>query len=70
VIRVPAAVVKTDAGTSVVWIVRDGRLAKRPVTTAPVSGGFLDVRSGLTGGEQLLVGGVDVPAEGMRVKVP
>lgn len=69
-IRVPAAAVKSDAGASVVWIVRDGRLTKRPVTTGPVSGGFLEVRSGLNGGEQLLVGGVDAPTENMRVKVP
>ena len=68
-IRVPATVVRTDAGASVVWIVRDGQLAKRPVTTGPVSGGFLEVRSGLNGGEQLLVSGVDAPVEGMRVNV-
>lgn len=69
VIRVPAAVVKTDAGASVVWIVRDGRLTKRSVTTGPVSAGFLEIRSGLNGGEQLLVSGVDTPTEGMKVKV-
>lgn len=68
VIRVPASAVKTDAGASVVWIVRDGRLIRRPVETGPVSGGFLEVRSGLNGGEQLLTGGVDAPTEGMRVK--
>ena len=68
-IRVPAAAVKNEAGTSVVWIVRDGRLTKRVVTTGPVSGGFLEVRSGLNGGEQLMTGGVDAPTEGMKVKV-
>jgi RND family efflux transporter MFP subunit len=68
-IRVPSTVVRTDGGTSVVWIVREGRLVRRPVTTGPVSGGFLEIRSGLDGGEQLLAGGVDTPAEGMRVKV-
>ena len=70
VIRIPATAVKSDAGASVVWIVREGRLTKRPVQTGPVSGGFLEVRSGLTGGEQLLTGGVETPTEGMRVKVP
>ena len=70
VIRIPAAAVKTDSGTTVVWIVRDGRLARRPVQTGPVSGGFLEIRSGLNGGEQLLTGGVDVPTDGMRVKAP
>jgi len=43
---------------------------RRAVQTGPVSGGYLEVRSGLSGGEQVLVGGVDAPAEGMRVKVP
>jgi RND family efflux transporter MFP subunit len=70
VIRVPSAAVKTDAGASVVWIVRDGRLTRRAVQTGPVSAGFLEVRSGLNGGEQLLVAGVDAPTEGMKVKVP
>jgi RND family efflux transporter MFP subunit len=68
-IRLPAAAVKSEGSTSVVWIVRDGRLTKRVVTTGPVSGGFLEVRAGLNGGEQLLVGGVDSPTEGMKVKI-
>jgi HlyD family secretion protein len=68
-IRIHAAAVRAEGSSSVVWIVREGKLVKRPVTTGPVSGGFLEVRSGLNGGEQLLVGGVDAPAEGMRVKV-
>jgi RND family efflux transporter MFP subunit len=67
-IRIPSAALKSDGGASFVWLVREGRLTKRPVTVSPVSGGFLDVRSGLNGGEQLLVGGVDDPKEGMRVK--
>ena len=67
-IRIPAAALKSDGAASYVWLVRDGRLTKRPVTTGPVSGGFLEVRSGLSGGEQLLVGGVEAPVEGMKVK--
>ncbi|PYP76398.1 MAG: efflux RND transporter periplasmic adaptor subunit [Gemmatimonadetes bacterium] len=67
-VRVPSAALRSDGGASYVWLVRDGRLSKRPVTPGPVSGGFLEIRSGLSGGEQLLVGGVDAPAEGMRVK--
>jgi hypothetical protein len=61
--------VRSDASGSYVWLVRDGRLAKRAVTTGPVSAGFLEVRSGLSGGEQMLVGGVDKPEEGMKVRV-
>jgi multidrug efflux pump subunit AcrA (membrane-fusion protein) len=67
-IRIPSAALKSDGGASFVWLVRDGRLTRRPVTVGPVSGGFLEVRSGLNGGEQLLVGGTDDPKEGMRVK--
>lgn len=69
-VRVPQAAVKTDSGSTVVWIVREGRLVRRVVTTGPVSGGFFEIRSGLNGGEQLLVGGVDAPSNGMRVKLP
>jgi HlyD family secretion protein len=68
-IRVPEAAVKTDSGSTVVFIVRDGRLVRRVVTTGPVSGGFFEIRAGLSGGEQLYVGGVDAPTNGMRVKV-
>ncbi|MDQ2768466.1 MAG: efflux RND transporter periplasmic adaptor subunit, partial [Gemmatimonadota bacterium] len=69
-IRVPEAAVKTDGGSTVVWIVRDGHLVRRVVTTGPSSGGYFEIRSGLSGGEQLLVGGVDVPVNDMRVKAP
>jgi RND family efflux transporter MFP subunit len=68
-IRVPSTAVRSDASGSYVWLVRDGRLTKRTVTTGPVSGGFLEVRSGLSGGEQLLVSGVEKPEEGMKVKM-
>ena len=50
--------------------VRDGQLVRRVVQTGPVSAGFLEIRSGLNGGEQILTGGVESPTEGMRVKVP
>jgi RND family efflux transporter MFP subunit len=68
-VRVPAAAVRQDQGKSVVWIVRDGRLERREVDAGPVSGGFREVRNGLLGGEMLLVGGVESPSAGMRVKV-
>jgi RND family efflux transporter MFP subunit len=67
--RVPAAGVREAGGQTVVWLVRNGRLESRPVQAGPVSGGFREVRSGLAGGEQLLVGGVENPEAGMRVKV-
>jgi HlyD family secretion protein len=66
--RVPAAAVRELNGQTVVWLVREGRLEPRPVEASPVSGGFREIRSGLAGGELLLVGGVEEPRQGMRVK--
>lgn len=68
-IMVPAEAVRSDNGRTVVWIIRDGRLQSRDVDAGPVSGNFREIRSGLAGGEQLLVGGVETPREGQRVKV-
>ena len=69
VVRVPQDAVREDGGKSVVWIVRDNKLTRREIDAGPVSAGFREVRSGLSGGEQLLIGGVEQPAEGLRVKI-
>jgi RND family efflux transporter MFP subunit len=68
-IRVPTAAVREVGGQSIVWLVRDGRLDSRTVQAGPASAGFREIRSGLSGGELLMVGGVDAPKAGMRVKV-
>jgi RND family efflux transporter MFP subunit len=65
--RLPASAVRESGGASVIWLVRDGRLAKREVDAGPVSGGFREIRRGLSGGELILTAGVDAPVEGMRV---
>jgi hypothetical protein len=67
-LRVPASAVRIVAGKNVVWLVQNGRLASRTIEAGPESGGFREVRSGLAGGEQLLMSGVADPAEGLRVK--
>ncbi len=67
-IVVPAAAVRSEEGRSVVWIVREGRLHSRDVDAGPVSGNFREIRAGLSGGEQLLVGGIETPRQGQRVK--
>jgi len=67
--RLPAAAVREQAGESVVWLVRDGRLEPRSVQAGPVSAGFREIRGGLAGGERVVVGGVEEPKAGMRVEV-
>jgi RND family efflux transporter MFP subunit len=66
--RLPAAAVREEGGRTIVWLVRNGRLETREVSAGPVSGGFREVRSGLSGGELVLTGGVETPQVGMRVK--
>src|SRR5438093_765345 len=67
-IRVPAAAVRERDGQTVVWLVRNGRLEPRVVQAGPVSGEFREIRSGLSGGELVLVGGVETPRAGLRVQ--
>ncbi|HYC32752.1 MAG TPA: efflux RND transporter periplasmic adaptor subunit [Gemmatimonadales bacterium] len=66
--RLTAEAVREAGGRTVVWLVRDGRLAGREVTAGPVSGGYREITRGLSGGEVVMTGGVDQPEEGMRVK--
>src|SRR5207249_3075130 len=67
-IRVPAGAVRERDGQTVVWLVRNGRLEPRVVQAGPVSGEFREIRSGLSGGELVLVGGVETPRTGLRVQ--
>jgi RND family efflux transporter MFP subunit len=67
--RLPTAAVRDAGGRSVVWLVRDGRLESREVEAGPASGGFREISRGLSGGEQVLTGGVETPRQGMRVEV-
>ena len=68
-VSVPADAVHSDGAETVVWVVKAGRLERRVVDAGPTSGGMREVRSGLSGGETLLVGGVDAPVAGMKVTV-
>jgi RND family efflux transporter MFP subunit len=66
---VPASTVRSDAGQDIVWIVIDGRVQRRAIEAGPVMGDEREVRSGLDGGELLIV---DPPAglsDGARVRV-
>ena len=66
--RLPAAAVRESGGKTVVWLVRNGRLESREVEAGPVSAGFREVSRGLAGGELVMIGGVESPVAGMRVK--
>ena len=66
---VPAAAVHDEAGRQVVWIVRGDRVERREVVAGPVTGDRREIRSGLSGGEQVVVTGADGLEDGARVSV-
>jgi RND family efflux transporter MFP subunit len=66
---VPADAVRNEGGEEVVWLVREGRLEMRRIEAGPVSAGAREVRSGLTGGEQVVVEGPEDLEEGARANV-
>ncbi|NOT34759.1 MAG: efflux RND transporter periplasmic adaptor subunit [Candidatus Eisenbacteria bacterium] len=63
-----AAVRRADDG-DYVWIVEDGKLQKQSVETGTDRGENVDVRSGLTGGEMVVLAPTDKLREGMKVQV-
>jgi multidrug efflux pump subunit AcrA (membrane-fusion protein) len=68
-ILVPAEAVQSDGGGTWVWVVRDGRVTRTAIEAGPVSGSSREVRSGLSGGESIVL---DPPAQltdGGRVNV-
>jgi RND family efflux transporter MFP subunit len=67
-VTLPAAAVRSDSGRTIVWLVRNGRLERRDVDAGPVSGNLREIRAGLSGGELVLVGGLENPRAGQRVK--
>lgn len=68
-VRLPVSAIRESGGTSVVWLIREGRLVPHEVEAGPASAGFREIRRGLSGGEQVVTGGIENPVEGMRVKV-
>jgi RND family efflux transporter MFP subunit len=65
---VPKAAVRTEAGQSVVFVVRENRAERRAVTTGPADGEEIEIVSGLNAGERIVVEGVSGLADGARVQ--
>ncbi|MBM4188884.1 MAG: efflux RND transporter periplasmic adaptor subunit [Gemmatimonadetes bacterium] len=66
---VAAGAVRTDGASTFVWVIRDGRVARQAIEAGPVSGGRREVRSGLTGGETVVLDPPANLAEGAAVNV-
>lgn len=68
-IFVPGDAVRTDGGASIVWLVREGRVYRVQVEAGPVSGGRREIRSGLSGGERVVIGPARELEDGGKVNV-
>ncbi len=68
VLLVPAAAIRTD-GATMVFVVSDGIARARSVTLGLRQGELVEVRSGLTAGELVIVLGPETITDGMRVTV-
>ncbi|MBI4502124.1 MAG: efflux RND transporter periplasmic adaptor subunit [Gemmatimonadetes bacterium] len=68
-IFVPGAAVHEEGGRSIVWVVRDGKARRQAVTAGPVSAGKREIRSGLSGGEQVVVAQSGTLEDGKKVTV-
>lgn len=66
---VPAEAVRTDGGASIVWVVREGVVNRVVIEAGPVSGGRREVRSGLSGGESVVVSPATGLSDGGKVNV-
>ena len=66
-LRIPKTAVRRLNGQEVVWIVHNGRVERRAVTTAGTAGDQITVAAGLSRGERIVVEGPEDLAEGTAV---
>lgn len=64
---VPEEAVLALQGTTVVWVVKDAKATRRPVTLGVRSPGFVEVVEGVDAGDQVVVGGIEKMSEGAAV---
>jgi RND family efflux transporter MFP subunit len=65
---VPKAAVRSDAGASIVFVVRDDRAERRAVRVGAADGERVEVISGVNAGERVVIDGPASLADGARVK--
>lgn len=66
-VAVPAAAILRVDGTDVVWMVRDERATRTPVTVGVQGPDLVEIVAGLRPGDEIVVSGADQVSEGDRV---
>ena len=68
-IRVPAVAVQEIDGESYVWVVSEERVERRAVTVGPESEGTIEIRAGVTSGDELVSPVVQGLVDGGKIKL-
>jgi HlyD family secretion protein len=68
-VLVPKAAIRTEAGKSIVFVVKDDRVERRAVSVGLTTGDQVEVLSGLVAGERVVVDGPPTLKDGDKVKV-
>jgi HlyD family secretion protein len=66
---VPKAAIRTEAGRSIVFIVKEDRVERRAVSVGAASGDQVEVLSGISAGEKVVIDGPPALKDGDKVKV-
>jgi RND family efflux transporter MFP subunit len=67
-VLVPKSAVRTEGGQNIVFVVREDRVERRAVKVGLAEGDQIEVVSGLSSGDRVVVEGFDGLADGARVK--
>lgn len=65
---VPARAVRTESGVSRVFVIKDGRAQERLVQLGQTEGDLVEIKSGVTGGENVATSNIEQLSEGTVVK--
>jgi HlyD family secretion protein len=66
---VPSSAVRTSEGRSIVFVLRDGRVERRAIAVGAAIGDQVEVLSGVSAGERVVVDGPQTLKDGDKVKV-
>jgi RND family efflux transporter MFP subunit len=68
-IRVPSGAVQREGGETYVWVVSDGRVERRAVTVGAEGDGSIEIRAGVSSGEELVSPVVQGLEDGGKIKL-
>ena len=66
-VTIPRSAIRQRDGRDVVWVMKEGRVERRAITTAGINGDEASVAAGLNAGERVVTEGGDNLNEGARV---